>query len=85
MARALASDPQALPATACYCQGVARALVLAAEDWARLQGVQQLYVHVVADNLPARQLYMEVRGSCRVAHGGAWLMQGDSCTVAHAG
>ncbi|KAG2446725.1 hypothetical protein HYH02_008287 [Chlamydomonas schloesseri] len=42
--------------------GVARALLRLAEEEARRKGVEWLYVHVVADNVPAVALYCEACG-----------------------
>lgn len=44
-------------AAAARRQGIAAALIEAASDLARSRGVEHMYVHVVADNAPAAQLY----------------------------
>lgn len=41
-------------------RGVASGLLTAAEELAAVRGVQHLYVHVVADNAPAKQLYQRL-------------------------
>lgn len=61
-------------------RGVATRLMDAAEEWARQQGAERVYLETAEDNLPAQQFY-QGRGYERVnriegyySNGAAWVM-----------
>jgi RimJ/RimL family protein N-acetyltransferase len=54
------ADVGLMVARAARCQGVGRALMLAAEDWARASGIRKIELHVFPHNEAARRLYQHL-------------------------